>query len=80
LKKTWVYKDLHLERNVKGAFKYGLIPGVAYAGLTSFIMKGKEPWNIKGYKKDSLAIKPIKDCQVIYNFKIIFFKSISRFY
>ncbi len=68
-----------MERNVKGAFKYGLIPGVVYAGLTSFIIKGREPWNLRGYKKDSLATKPIKDCKVIINLDVLLWNTMIIF-
>jgi electron-transferring-flavoprotein dehydrogenase len=39
LKKSWVHKELKSTRNTKGAFKWGLYPGLAYNGFTAYFTK-----------------------------------------
>lgn len=54
LKNSWVFNELHQVRNTHAAFqKWGLAPGLMYAGLESFFFKGREPWTISHTKLDS---------------------------
>eukprot|EP00590_Aulacoseira_subarctica_P008980 CAMPEP_0172436814 /NCGR_PEP_ID=MMETSP1064-20121228/71920_1 /TAXON_ID=202472 /ORGANISM="Aulacoseira subarctica , Strain CCAP 1002/5" /LENGTH=568 /DNA_ID=CAMNT_0013185241 /DNA_START=388 /DNA_END=2094 /DNA_ORIENTATION=- len=54
LKNSWVFNELHQVRNTHAAFqKWGLAPGLLYAGLESFFFKGREPWTISHTKLDA---------------------------
>ena len=53
MRKSWVYQELYEERNLKKVFKKNMYAGMIYAGLNGFIFKGREPWNLINYKKDS---------------------------
>jgi electron-transferring-flavoprotein dehydrogenase len=54
LKESWVFDELHQVRNTHAAFqKWGLGPGLMYAALESFFLKGREPWTIHHTKLDS---------------------------
>ena len=44
---------MHLARNIRPAFKYGLIPGLINAAIDHYIFRGHAPWTFK-YKKDCL--------------------------
>ena len=50
---SWVYDELRAVRNYKPAFQWGLYAGVAYAGLSAYVLRGNEPWTFKHDHVDS---------------------------
>ena len=46
MESSWVYDELEQVRNCHAAFHWGLLPGLAYAGLACHILRGKEPWTL----------------------------------
>lgn len=60
LMNSWIKDELYEVRNVHAAFaKWGLLPGLAYAGASTFIFGGKEPWTLKPpHSSDSEATQP----------------------
>ena len=54
---SWTLKELYQERNVKKAFKKSMMSGILYAGLNAHLFKGREPWNMINYKKDSECLE-----------------------
>ena len=59
LKASWVWKELHAVRNVRPAFRYGLIPGLLYAAFDTLI-RGKAPWTFRNHA-DHNQLKPLSD-------------------
>jgi len=58
-KSSWIYQELHRERNVHAYFsKFGLIPGIFLTGLDSVILRGKLPFNLRHTVKDNEATLP----------------------
>lgn len=51
LKKTWLWSELHKERNIRPGFNKGLWLGLINGALESFIFRGKAPWTM-GHHKD----------------------------
>ena len=47
LERSWVYKELHKVRNIRPGFMLGLLPGLAYAALDTYILRGRAPWTFK---------------------------------
>ena len=45
---SWVTAELKEVRNCHAAFHKGLLPGLLYNGLSAHILKGREPWTLKG--------------------------------
>jgi electron-transferring-flavoprotein dehydrogenase len=64
LEKTWVMPELHAVRNIRPAFRAGLLPGLAYAAFDTYILRGKAPWTFNNHA-DYRCLKPAKDCQPI---------------
>ncbi len=64
LEHSWLWQELHQVRNIRPAFKYGLIPGLMYAGIETYLLKGKEPWTFK-YHADHTTLKKAADCTPI---------------
>lgn len=65
MESSWIYKELKAVRNVHQAFHYGIGPGLAYAGLSTFITRGKEPWTLPNTKTDSAKTLPASKCEPI---------------
>jgi len=66
IKNSWVYDELYEVRNTHQAFaKWGLLPGLAYAGLAAHITKGREPWTLEHGTKDSETTRLNKDFKPI---------------
>ena len=53
MKKSWVFEELYLSRNFKGAWKFNMYAGLIYGAFINFISRGKEFWSIRNRKKDS---------------------------
>jgi len=60
-RKSWAYDELHRARNVRPAFKWGLLGGTLYAGIDQILFRGKAPWTLKHGHKDNETLKPAKD-------------------
>lgn len=52
---SWAYEELHAVRNVRPGFKWGLWPGLANAGLLTFLLRGYEPYTMSPDHTDSGA-------------------------
>ncbi|CAL9154717.1 unnamed protein product [Musa hybrid cultivar] len=55
LKKSWIWEDLKRARNYRPAFKYGLIPGLAFSALERYVFRGRLPLTLKHGKPDHEA-------------------------
>ncbi len=63
-KESWVYKELHMVRNSRPAFRWGLLAGTLYTGISLKFFRGMEPWTFKIHD-DHTALKKAKDCKKI---------------
>lgn len=65
LQNSWLWKELYQVRNIRPAFHWGLLPGLAYAAVDAYLFKGRAPWTFKNHadykqlKKASAAKKII---------------------
>lgn len=65
-KSSWVYKELHRERNVHAYMqKYGRIPGIILTGIDSVIFRGKLPIEVRVGKEDHETTLRAKECKKI---------------
>lgn len=64
--KSWVYKELWRSRNIRPAFKFGLMPAMIYAGLEDYILKGRGFWTFKHLYKDNESLKLASESQPIH--------------
>jgi electron-transferring-flavoprotein dehydrogenase len=53
MESSWVYDELKVVRNSHASFHWGILPGLALTGLSSFVFRGKEPWTITNNKTDA---------------------------
>ncbi len=64
--KSWVYEELHRQRNTYPAFhKWGLLRGILFTGLDQLIFRGKLPFTLHVTKADHDSLKEASACQPI---------------
>ncbi len=66
MKKSWVFEELYLSRNFKGAWKFNLYAGLAYGAFINFFFKGREFWSMRNKKKDSTRLIAKEFCIPIH--------------
>lgn len=60
---SWVYQELERARNIRPGFsKWGLWGGMANAALSTYLLRGREPWTLKHRHADHEATKLARDC------------------
>ena len=64
-KNSWLYKELHLARNVKPSFKWGLIPGMIITGIDQKIFAGKLPLTLQHDHADHESLELAKNSKKI---------------
>lgn len=57
LRESWVAAELKAVRNVRPAFRWGLWPGMAYAALDTYVLRGRAPWTF-GHHPDHARLLP----------------------
>ena len=57
---SWIHRELKTVRNIHPSFNKlgGLYPFMAYSALTSFILRGREPWTFTNHIADHQRTKP----------------------
>jgi electron-transferring-flavoprotein dehydrogenase len=54
LRRSWVWDELSGVRNIRPAFaKFGMWGGLAYAGLDTYVFRGKAPWTMHHRHSDN---------------------------
>lgn len=61
LAKSWVHEELHAARNIRPAFHWGLLPGLLYAAIDTYLFKGRAPWTLR-HQPDHKCLKPAASC------------------
>jgi electron-transferring-flavoprotein dehydrogenase len=64
-RKSWVYEELYLVRNVKPAFSFGLLPALAINAVDTYLLRGRAPWTLKHSKADHETLLPAAECKPI---------------
>jgi electron-transferring-flavoprotein dehydrogenase len=62
---SWLYTELHKDRNFKNWFRYGLSVATMMNGFEQLILKGRMPWTLRRSKPDHAYLKPAADCTPI---------------
>ncbi len=55
LRRSWLWEELHRVRNIRPAFRAGLFPGIAYAALDTYLLRGRAPWTF-GHHEDHRSL------------------------
>jgi electron-transferring-flavoprotein dehydrogenase len=46
---SWLKEELHGIRNIRPSFHWGLLPGLIYSAIDTYLFKGKAPWTFKNH-------------------------------
>ena len=65
MEKSWVWQELYKERNIRPAYRWGLLPFLAYSALDAYVFRGRAPWTLHHHCADHEATKPAKECKRI---------------
>ncbi len=60
LNDSWVGKELCRVRNIRPSFRYGLLAGIAYSALDTYVLRGHAPWTF-GHHKDHQQLERAAD-------------------
>ncbi len=64
LKASWIYDELYKVRNIRPSFKWGLIPGLIYSAIDTYIFRGKASWTFR-HHVDNKQTKEKHECKPI---------------
>lgn len=64
LEQSWLWEELYGVRNIAPAFHGGLLAGMVYGAIDTFLFGGKAPWTFRN-RADHLQLKPAKQCRKI---------------
>ncbi len=56
IKNSWIYKELYNVRNIRPSFRFGLLFGLIYSAIDTYIFRGKAPWTLH-HHADNKQIK-----------------------
>ena len=59
LKQSWLWQELKQVRNIRPAFRWGLVGGIAYAALDTYLLQGRAPWTLRQHA-DHTALQPAR--------------------
>ncbi len=65
-RKSWLHSELNQIRNIRPGFKKGLLFGLANAGLSTYITRGKEPWTLKHHADHLQLKKKTEVAKIVY--------------
>jgi electron-transferring-flavoprotein dehydrogenase len=64
LRHTWLWEELHRVRNIRPSFRWGLVGGIAYSALDTYLLRGRAPWTL-GQHADHAQLRKAADCTPI---------------
>ncbi len=56
LKKSWVWDELYRVRNIRPSFRWGLLAGLIYSAIDTFLFRGRAPWTFKQHADHSTLL------------------------
>ena len=64
LERSWIWDELYRVRNIRPGFRWGLLPGIAYAAIDTYVLRGRAPWTFH-HTSDNLHLKKAAECTPI---------------
>ncbi|AFK54510.1 electron transfer flavoprotein-ubiquinone oxidoreductase [Tistrella mobilis] len=61
---SWVHQELKKVRNIRPSFNRGLLAGLAYSALDTYLFRGNAPWTFH-HHEDHKSLKPASACKKI---------------
>lgn len=60
LKNSWLWQELHLVRNIRPSFRWGMVGGLLYSAIDTYLFKGDAPWTLH-HHEDHKALQKASD-------------------
>jgi len=57
LRRSWLWQELFLARNIRPSFHHGLYGGLVYSAVDTFLFRGRAPWTFH-HRPDHLQLEP----------------------
>ncbi|MBK7846120.1 MAG: electron transfer flavoprotein-ubiquinone oxidoreductase [Zoogloea sp.] len=64
LKQSWLWDELYEVRNIRPSFRWGLLGGIAYSAIDTYVLKGRAPWTLH-HHADHTQLKKASECAPI---------------
>ena len=64
LKQSWLWDELREVRNIRPSFRWGLLGGIAYSAIDTYVLKGRAPWTLH-HHADHTQLKKASECAPI---------------
>ena len=64
LRQSWLWTELEQIRNIRPSFRWGLLGGIVYSALDTYVLRGKAPWTLR-HHADHSALKRADECYPI---------------
>ena len=61
-RESWAHEELHAVRNIRPAFRWGLLPALALNAIDTFIFRGKAPWTLSHHGSDHEQLRKASAC------------------
>ena len=61
---SWLKEELHAARNIRPGFHWGLLAGIIYGAIDTFLFRGRAPWTFKNHA-DHNTLKKAADAPKI---------------
>lgn len=65
VKQSWLWDDLYKVRNIRPSLRWGLLPGLAYSAIDTYIFRGHAPWTFHHKLPDYAALHKAADSKQI---------------
>lgn len=65
LKSSWLWDDLYKARNIRPAFRFGLVPALFYSAIDTYLFRGHAPWTLHHKQPDHASLLKANRCKKI---------------
>lgn len=65
IQSSWLWQELYRARNIRPALRYGLLPGLIYSAIDTYLFRGCAPWTFHHKLADYQTLKKAAACKKI---------------
>ncbi len=63
---SWLYEEMYSVRNIRPSFRRGLMAGLSYSAMDTYVFKGKAPWTLHHHADHSATEPKAKHRPIAY--------------
>lgn len=63
IKASWLWNDLYRARNIRPSLRWGLLPGLAYSAIDTYLFRGRAPWTFHHHHPDNQTLQKANLCK-----------------